>query len=177
MYFDYVSIWCFIIILQAEQVCIASKKDLYDLACKSKIGWSSNQYNYILRLATFYFEEVIDLKMCDKILRDGLSFVRSQVHQNEAIVSALAKATLEFTLKTTSLNDAVKESKNKQAAWTSNPNDLSILTQRRRCTFTADQKKIGKCYVYVDEENRSEVIPQFTQKVEAFYDTVVQPPV
>lgn len=115
--------------------------------------------------------------MCDKILRDGLCFVRSLGQQSETIALALAKATLEFTLKTTSLNTAVNQSKLKQGTWTSDPNDESVLSQRRRCTFTQDQKKIGKCYVYVDEDIRSEIIPQLTQKVEEFYEAIVEPPV
>lgn len=55
-------------------------------------------------MTTFYFEQVLDLRMCDKILRDGLSFVRNLDQPSDIIVQALLRATFEFTLKTTSLN-------------------------------------------------------------------------
>jgi len=47
--------------------------------------------------------------MCDKILRDGLSFVRSLGQNCDTIVQALLRATLEFTLKTISLNETAVE--------------------------------------------------------------------
>ena len=47
--------------------------------------------------------------MCDKILRDGLAFFRGLRQPSDKIVQALLRATLEFTLKTISLNDAASD--------------------------------------------------------------------
>jgi hypothetical protein len=62
-------------------------------------------------MTTFYFDQVLDLRMCDKILRDGLSFVRSLDQPSEIIVKELLRATIEFTVKTTSLNDKMLDQK------------------------------------------------------------------
>jgi len=93
---------------------IASKNDLYNLAYKYKIGWSSNNsQNYILRLARFYFEAVFDLRMCDKVLRDGLDYLYRLGQHMESQVKLLLKAQEEFTAKTSTLIDHAEETKNK----------------------------------------------------------------
>jgi len=87
---------------------------LYGLAYKHRLGWTSNQQNYILTVAAFYFNDVFDLRMCDKVLRDGVAFLRSIEQQNSCHqLRSLLIAQQEFADKIDTLIAETEETKNK----------------------------------------------------------------
>lgn len=130
--------------------------DLYDLALKYRVGWTQT-HPHMQRQITFWEKEVRDFRICDKIIRDGISLHPCGLRSRQKQFSEnMSKLNQRFAQSTAALPTGQSET-------------LDILTQRKRSSFTGQHVKLGRTYIYVDEANREAVIPIATQNVEIFY--------